>query len=52
MQLGCRAVNNRKFIENKGEFENFIQNKRVGNCAIRDGMAQLKAKWRSFGDTF
>jgi hypothetical protein len=52
MQLGCRAMKNRKFIENKGEFENLIHSKRIENCAIRDAMAQLKMKWRSFGDTF
>jgi len=52
MQLGCRAVKNRKFSENKGESDGFSKIKRMKNCAISDAVAQLKLKWRSFGGTF
>jgi hypothetical protein len=45
-------VKNCEIVENKGEFENFIQSERVENCAISDAVAQLKMKWRNFGDTF
>jgi len=51
MQLGCRAVKNRKFIENRGESDGFSKIKRMKNCAISDAVAQLKMKWRSFGGT-
>ena len=36
-------------IENKGESDNFSQINPMKNCAIRDGMAQLKLKWHKFG---
>ena len=51
-QLGCRAVKNREFIENKGESDDFSKIKRMKNCAISDAVAQPKMKWRSFGGTF
>jgi hypothetical protein len=35
-------------IENKGEFGDLKQIKPVKNCAIRDTVAQLKMKRRSF----
>jgi hypothetical protein len=44
-------VKNRKFIENKGKSDDFSKIKRMKNCAISDAVAQLKMKWRSFGDT-
>jgi hypothetical protein len=47
MQLGCRVMENQKFIENKGESYDFSQIKRMKSCAICDGMAQLKMKWRN-----
>jgi hypothetical protein len=52
MQLGCRVMENREMIENKGESEYFSQFKRTKNCAIRDAVAQWKLKWRSFVGSF
>jgi hypothetical protein len=51
MQLGCRVMENQKFIENKGESFDFSQIKRMKSCAICDGMAQFKMKWRKFVDS-
>jgi hypothetical protein len=48
VQLGCRAVKNHRFIENKGELDDSSQIKRMKSCAIGDAMAQLKMKWRKF----
>jgi hypothetical protein len=52
MQLGCRALKNCKFIENKGKSDDFSEINRMKNCAISDAVAQPKMKWRSFGGTF
>ena len=49
MQFQCRRTKMLNNIENKGEFDDLSQIKRMKNCAIRDAVAQLKMKWRKFG---
>jgi hypothetical protein len=41
-------MENHRFIENKGEFDDSSQIMRTKSCAIGDVMAQLKMKWRKF----
>jgi hypothetical protein len=40
MQLGCRAMENREAIENKGQVDELRQVEPMENCAIRDAVAQ------------
>jgi len=46
VQLECREVKNHEIIENKGEYGDLSQIKRMKNCVIHDTMAQFKMKWR------
>jgi hypothetical protein len=49
MQVWCRHLNFLENGENKGEFCDFNQTRRLKNCAICDAVAQSKLRWRKFG---